>query len=104
MNNLILEIGMLIGLALNPNLKNSDTQIMYTLLEKNFNSGLYLRNYNENETHSFKTKFAKTQLEAGWNFSGCRLGLGHNEQFETGSIENFNMSYDYVRISYRLEF
>ncbi len=103
MNSLIFEVGMLIGLSLNPNLKNSDKQMPFFLIEKTFQSGLYLRNYNESQMQSMKTVQPKTQLEFGYANNGFKIGIGHNEEFQTNSIENFNMSYDYLRISYKVE-
>lgn len=100
----ILETGLLIGLAISPVYKQSDRQVPFFLVEQNFKNRMYIKNYNENEMTEFKTRQSKMQFEVGYKSSiGINFALGHNEQFQTDSKENFNMGYDYIKISYRIE-
>jgi hypothetical protein len=102
MNNLIFELGFLMGLTLNPNYQEANKQRPYFMVEKNYDS-MYFRGYAESELDSMNTKESLAQFEIGYQSNGLRIGLGHNTEFETWSIKGYNKSFDYLKVSYRLE-
>lgn len=102
MNNLILELGFLMGLMLNPNYKQADRQIPYFLVEKNYEQ-VYFKGYAESQLNSMQTKESLAQFELGYQSKGLRMGIGHQQEFETWSVKGFDKSFDYIKISYRIE-
>ena len=109
MSSFILETGLIIGLSINPNYKNSDRQYSYLMAEKTFQNSLYLKGYNETNMSSLKTKETKLQIEFGYKsemkeYGQFKAGLGHNFEHETWSISGYNKDFDYVNISYKIEY
>lgn len=95
---IILEIGLSLGLSLSPT-KQNDQRIPYFLIEKKFNSGVYIRQYHESILDTYHTLNYKNQFETGYDSGNFRIGIGHNEE-----LNGFMGSFQYLKISYRKEY
>lgn len=111
---LILELGILAAFNLgNSPYEKKEFQQPYVLIEKSLSENYYFKVYNSSRTQresptNWNPQTGLWQVGAGYNFKVdnqiFKFEAGHISEHEVGSFDKNTESYDYAKISYRIEY
>ena len=112
--SLILEVGLLAAFSLgNTPYEKKDFQVPYLLVEKSVYESFYFKSVNSSRTmfQALDTANPQTMLwtiETGYKAqidNGLlRISIGHTSEHEVAKTDKFTESYNYINVSYRLEY
>ena len=114
MTNLIIEFGIMAAFSIsNTPWNKKDFQTPYLLVEKSAYEDFYFRSFNSSRTQAVRLNQMNPQT-ALWDVSfGYKaeidggildISIGHQSEHEVGKLDKLTESFDYAKISYRLEY
>lgn len=112
--SLILELGVVAAFNLaNTPYEKKDTQLPYLYVEKSITDNTYFSILNSSRTNATKLDRANPKT-ALWTVSGgykfkvdnqvFNFELGHQSEHNVDSKDEFTESYNFVKLSYRVEY
>lgn len=108
--SLILEIGMTAMLSLhNSPFKKDAYQFPYLLVEKSVYENFYIQLKNSSRTaivsaNMWNPRTTLWNTEIGYRNNGWTIAVGHQSEHELDKKDTNTESFDYVKVSYRIEF
>ena len=112
--NLIIEFGITAALSIgNSPWSKKDFQTPYLMVEKSIYDDFYFKSYNSSRTQAVRLNMMNPKT-ALWEVSGgyrtriddgiLDVSIGHQSEHEVGAFDKLTESYDFAKISYRLEY